>query len=107
MLAAPLLDDGVLRQMEERRSASLWAQAARGDLSRLSTQHNIYLQKAIQDAGITCHKCRKKAMAQRMVSEAAARDCQASRPKTCLDRVQRAAVRGGVGIKAVPRSSAQ
>jgi len=85
---APLLDEVEVRRTEQKRSASLWAHAARGDVHRLSTQHNIFLQKALREAGIACRKCRKKAMATRMVDEAAARGCLNSRAKACLAHLQ-------------------
>ena len=89
---APLLDEAIISQMERKRSANLWARAARGELGRLSTTHNVFLQKALREAGVGCRKCRKKAMAAKMVSEATARNCQQSgrRPEACLALVQAA-----------------
>ena len=84
----PLLDASVVRLREQKRSASLWARAARGDLDRLSVQHNVFLQKALRDAGIACRKCRKKAMAERMVREATKYSCRAAAAVTCLARIQ-------------------
>ena len=85
---SPLLDEAVILQQEQRRSANLWARAARGDLSRLSTTHNVFLQKALREAGIACHKCRKKAMAERMLIEATKLNCQSGQPEACLARVK-------------------
>ena len=76
---APLVDASVLAQQEARRSGVLWARAARGDLDRLMTAHNIHLRTALNEAGLTCHKCRKKLMAERML-RAAARSCAAATP---------------------------
>ena len=84
---APLLDERVVRLMEQKRSANMWARAARGDLSWLSTQHNVFLQRALRAAGISCRKCRKKAMAERLVREAA-HHCRVGRGGACLARVQ-------------------
>ena len=83
----PLLDERVVRLMEQKRSANMWARAARGDLSWLSTQHNVFLQRALRAAGISCRKCRKKAMAERLVREAA-HHCRVGRGGACLARVQ-------------------
>jgi hypothetical protein len=85
---APLLDAALLRTMEQRRSTNLWAQAARGELSRLSTVHNVFLQRALREAGVGCRKCRKKAMAERIVRVAVQRNCQVGRAQACLARVR-------------------
>lgn len=85
---APLLDQSSIDRMEQKRSATMWAHAARGEVGRLSTQHNVFLQKALREAGVACRKCRKKAMAARMVSEAAARGCLRGQAKACLARLQ-------------------
>ena len=68
---APLLDPSVLLQRERERSGQLWARAANGERQRLQSQHNVYLRSALTDAGLACAKCRKKEMAELMLSTAA------------------------------------
>ena len=67
---APLLDEAQVQRLEMQRAGKMWARAARGEVGRLSTQHNVFLRAALAEAGITCTKCRKKVMAERMLQEA-------------------------------------
>ena len=87
---APLLDESVVRQREQQRSSNLWARAARGEMARLSTQHNVHLRTALSEAGLACNKCRKKVMAE-MMRATAAKTCTTTEPAaSCLARVRAA-----------------
>lgn len=84
---APKLDEAVVKKLEEQRAGRMWARAARGEMSRLSTAHNIHLRTALDAAGIACRKCRKRAMAESMV-QAAQRACRGRGAEGCLERVR-------------------
>ena len=85
---APLLDESIVRAREQQRSTNLWARAARDEMSRLSTQHNVHLRTALSEAGLACPKCRKKVMAELMRTEAV-KLCTAAAAAACLARVRR------------------